>query len=65
MLGKETLVVLANLSQLKAAKKKEPILHVRGWFHGRIEITVTRLYSRMIRRYHLPSTLQDRDLDWE
>ena len=30
ILGKEALVVLANLSQLMAKKKDEPISHLRG-----------------------------------
>ena len=33
MLGKEPLVVLANLSKLMALKMDEPILPVRGWIN--------------------------------
>ena len=42
MLGREALVVLANLSELMAAKIDEPIFHMRGWINGRIAITVAR-----------------------
>ena len=65
VLGREALVVLAQLSRSMAEKMDEPILHVRGWINGRIEIAVERLYSRMIRVYRLPSPLQDRYTDWE
>ena len=41
-LGKEALVVLANLSQLIAAKLEEPIPHMRGWFNDQIETVVVR-----------------------
>ena len=34
MLGKEALVILAQLSQTMAAKMNKPILHVRGWING-------------------------------
>ena len=59
MLGKEALVVLANLSRLVAAKMEEPISHVHGWVIGRIAIAVARSYSLMIRGAHLSITLQD------
>ena len=42
VLGKEALIVLANLSQLMAVKMDEPISHVRGWINGQMEIEVTR-----------------------
>ena len=48
MLEKEVLVVLASLSRLMAEKMDKPILHVRGWINGRIEIVVAGLYYRMI-----------------
>ena len=48
MLGMEALVILANLSQLMAAKMDEPILHVQVWINGQFEIAVARSYSRMI-----------------
>ena len=49
LLGKESHIVLANLSQLVAEKMEEPILHMCSWFNGLIVITVARLYSFMIR----------------
>ena len=42
MLGRESLVVLANLSRLMAVKMDEPISHVQGWINGQIEISVAR-----------------------
>ena len=42
MLGREALVILANLSQLMAEKMDEPILHVQGWISGQIKIIVAR-----------------------
>ena len=48
MLGKEALLVLITLSRVMAEKKDEPISHVTGWVNGQIEITVTRLYSRVL-----------------
>ena len=42
ILGKEALVVLANLSQLMAAKMDEPILHVCVWINVWITIAVAR-----------------------
>ena len=57
-LGREFLVVLAQLSQIMAAKMDEPILYVRGWINSRIPIAVARSYSQMIRGDQLPSTLQ-------
>ena len=65
MLGKETLVVLANMSRLMAAKMDEPISHVRGWVNGPIVIVVARSYSGMIRGACITSPLQDREPDWE
>ena len=34
ILGRESQVVLANLSQLMAEKMREPILYVCGWVNG-------------------------------
>ena len=65
MLGREALVVLTNLSRLMAAKIDGPILHVQGWVKGQIAITVAMFYSRMIRGAQLPSTLRDREPDWD
>ena len=58
MIGKDSLVVLANLIPIMAEKMEEPILHVRGWINGRITITVAILYSRMVCGDRLPSPLQ-------
>ena len=49
MLGREALVVLADLSRIMAAKIDEPILHVQGWINGHITNAVARSYSCMIR----------------
>ena len=57
-LGKESQVVLANLSQILAAKMEEPISHVKGWSNGRITIAFARPYSRMIRRARVPIPLR-------
>ena len=65
MLGREALVVLANLSQLIAAKMDEPILHVQVWINGRFEIMVVRFYSCNIRGARLISPLRDQDPDWD
>ena len=44
MLGKEDLVVLANLIPIMGEKIEGPIFHVRGWINGWISITVARLF---------------------
>ena len=65
MLGREALVVLANLSRLIAVKMNEPLSHVRGWINGRIAIAVARSYSLMIREARLLSPLRDREPEWD
>ena len=65
ILGKEALVVLANLSQLMEAKTDETISHVGGWINRRIAIAVARSYSRMILRARLPSPLRGQDPEWD
>ena len=65
MLGREALVVLANLSRLMAAKIDEPIFHVQGWINGRIAITVARSYSCIICGDILPSSLWDQEPYWD
>ena len=65
MIGREDLVIVANLSGLMAEKNYEPILHVRGWINGLIAIVVARSYSRMIRGDQLPSPLRDQESDWD
>ena len=64
-MGKEDQVVLATLSRFMAAKMDEPILHVKGWVNGRIAITVTRSYSRVLRGARVPSPLRTQEPDWE
>ena len=60
ILGKEALVVLADLSRLMEAKVDEPISHVRGWVNGRIAIAVARSYSCMILGSNLTSTPREK-----
>ena len=64
ILGREALVVLANLNQLMAEKNDEPILHVWGCINSRITIEVTISYSLMIHVAWLPIPLQDWEPDW-
>ena len=49
MLGRETLAILRNVSQLMAAKIDELIFHMRGYIGSWIEIAVARSYLLMIR----------------
>ena len=65
ILGMEALVVLANLSQVMAAKMEKHILHTQSCINGRFATAVARYCAQMIRRYQLPSPLQDRELDWD
>ena len=44
MLGRETLAILRNVSQLMAAKIDELIFHMRGYIGSWIEIAVARSY---------------------
>ena len=48
-----------------AAIMEEPISHIKGWFNGRIVITVVRSYYQILRGDWVPSPLQTRDLDWD
>ena len=64
-LGREALVVLANLSRLMAAKMDKPISHVRGWVNCQIKIAAARLYSQMIHIDQLPSPLRYREPYWD
>ena len=50
MMGKEALVLLANLSQPMAAKINEAISHLIGWVNVWIKMAVARSYSRVIQR---------------
>ena len=63
--GKEAQVVLSTLSRLMSAKMDETISHVKGWVNGQVEITVTRLYSRVLCRSQVPSHLQTQEPDWD
>ena len=65
MIGKEALVVPANLSQLMEARLEEPILHVLCLVNGQIAIAFMRLYSSMILVDCLPSLPWDKNPDWE
>ena len=65
IMGKEAQVALGTLSPLMVARMEEPILHVKGWFNGRIIITVARSYYRVICGYRVPSPLRTREPDWE
>ena len=65
MIGNELQVILANLSRIVAAKMDEPILHVKFWVNCQISIAVARLYSRVLRRYQVPSPVRTRYPDWE
>ena len=48
MLGREALIILANLSRFMAAKMDKTISHVMIWIKGIIKITVEKSYSHMI-----------------
>ena len=65
MLGREDLVVLTQLNQTMAEKMDEPIFHARVWINGQIETAVAISYPCMIRRARLPSSLRDRETDWD
>ena len=65
MLGRESLVMLSQLSQVMAEKRKEPLLQVQGWLNGRVTNAVARSYSQMTRGDWLPSPLRERDPDWD
>ena len=65
MIGKYSQVVLTTLSWLMAAKMEWPILHIKGWFNGQIEITFSRSYSWMLRRAWVTSPLRTLDPELE
>ena len=48
-----------------AEELEETISHLCGWVNGCIFIVVTRLYSHMIRRALLTSTLNHQDPAWD
>ena len=45
IIGSESLVVIAQLSQVMAEKREELLSQVRGWVNRRITIAVSRSYS--------------------
>ena len=47
-----------------AEKMEEPILHVKGWVNGQVEIAVVRLYYRMHWGAWVTSTLSNQDPNW-
>ena len=65
MLGREPRIVLYQLSQVMAEKKKEPLYQVGGWVNGRIAIAVVSSYSQIIHVCWLPSPLREREPDWD
>ena len=65
LLGREALVVISQLILVMVYKREEPLLQVRGWVNGRIDIAVVRSYSRMICGARLPSPLREQELDWD
>ena len=65
MLWREALVAITQLSQIIEAKIDEHISYVRGWINSEIAIAVSISYLHMIRGALLPSTLRDRDPDWD
>ena len=65
ILGREDVLVLSPLIQVMAEKRENPLLQVQGWVNGLIAIAVARSYSQMIHGARLPSTLRERDLDWD
>ena len=64
MIGREALVVLAQLSRIMAEKMDESLSHVHGYINGQITIVVTRSYSCLIRGTRIPGPLRDREPDW-
>ena len=65
MLGSETLVILENMSRIMAEKMDKPILHLRAWVNGQIEIAVATSYPKMISGAELPSPIQEKEPDFD
>ena len=65
ILAREALVVISQLSRVMSDKREEPLLQVRGWLNGRIEIAIAMSYSRMIFRARLSSPLREQEPDWD
>ena len=64
VMGKDTQVVLATLSQIMATKMDETILHVKSWVNGQIAIAVARSYSQVLRGAQFPIPLHTLELEW-
>ena len=64
MLGREALIVLAQMNRTMAERRGTPFART-GVGNGRTAIAVVRSYSRMIRGARLPSPLRDREPDWD
>ena len=64
-IGREALVIFAQLSQTIAAKSEELFSQIGGWVNGRIAIKEERSYSRIIHISQLPIPLWERKLDWD
>ena len=65
MIGRETLVVLVNMSQLISEKLEEHISNVQVWIKRNIAIVAVIYYSNVIRRDQLTSTLWEWEPDWD
>ena len=65
MLGRESLVMIYQLSRVMEEKREESLWQVRGWINGHISIVDAISYSQMIRRARLPSSLQEQEPDWD
>ena len=65
MLGRESIFVLSQLSQVMAQKREETLLQVQGCVNRHITIIIARSYSQMIRGARLPSPLREQEPDWD
>ena len=65
VLGRESIVVLFQLSQVMAEKRKEPQSQVVGLVKGHISIAVERSYPWIIRGAWLPSPMREHDPGWD
>ena len=65
MLGRESPIVLYQLSRFIVDKRKEPLLQVRGWVKEQTAIAVARSYSRMIRGARISITLREQEPGWD
>ena len=65
ILGREELVILANLSQLMEEKMYEPVFLVWGWVNCLIAIAVMISHSKNINGARIPSPLLNRYPEWD